>query len=197
MTRRPLIALDLGGVLVEVDHDATSHLGDERVRAEAFFGAGRHDALTVGTLGADAYIAAAAAALGVHVDDAAQAWARVVSWLPGATRFVSALLRHADVVIWSNTDPWHWGSLAGALPVGAQGLKRALSFELGAAKPDPLFFARAVARAGRRPNLFLDDRPDNVEGARAADVPAARVCGLEEARAALFAHGISLSPAAL
>jgi FMN phosphatase YigB (HAD superfamily) len=194
---RPLVALDLGGVLVHVDHNATSHLGDERARADAFFGAGRHDALTVGALNADAYIQAAAAGLGVHVDEVAQAWARVVSWLPGAPAFVSALLQHADVVVWSNTDPWHWGSLAGALPVGAQGLTRALSFEVGAAKPDARFYARAVARAGRRPNLFLDDRADNVEAAQAADVPAARVDGLDQARAALTAHGIILSPAAL
>lgn len=43
------------------------------------------------------------------------------------------------------------------------------SYELGAAKPDPAYFERIAARldlpAGRM--LFVDDRVDNVEGARA------------------------------
>ncbi|MFL5298184.1 MAG: HAD-IA family hydrolase [Phenylobacterium sp.] len=42
--------------------------------------------------------------------------------------------------------------------------------DLGAKKPDPAFFARIAERTGFRPAemTLLDDRPDNVEAARAA-----------------------------
>jgi Domain of unknown function (DUF309) len=45
---------------------------------------------------------------------------------------------------------------------------RALSFEIGAAKPDPAHFLAALARAGARKEdaLYADDRPELVEAAR-------------------------------
>lgn len=50
------------------------------------------------------------------------------------------------------------------------------SCELGVAKPDPRFFERAALRIGADVGavLFVDDRQDNVEAARAAGMPAER-----------------------
>ena len=48
------------------------------------------------------------------------------------------------------------------------------SWELGVAKPDPGFFTQAARRIGAdvRTVLFIDDTARNVEGARAAGMPA-------------------------
>jgi putative hydrolase of the HAD superfamily len=48
------------------------------------------------------------------------------------------------------------------------------SYDLGVAKPDPAFFTQAADRIGADPStiLFIDDNPDNVEGARKAGLPA-------------------------
>ncbi|GEP37758.1 hypothetical protein NPS01_14210 [Nocardioides psychrotolerans] len=44
------------------------------------------------------------------------------------------------------------------------------SCKIGLAKPDPAYFERAVAMIGSAPEevLFVDDRADNVDGARSA-----------------------------
>jgi putative hydrolase of the HAD superfamily len=49
------------------------------------------------------------------------------------------------------------------------------SAELGVAKPDPAFFAAVEARVGLPPSdlFFIDDKEENVEGARARRWPAA------------------------
>jgi putative hydrolase of the HAD superfamily len=48
------------------------------------------------------------------------------------------------------------------------------SYELGMVKPEPGIYAHAIAGLGIDPGqtLFLDDRPDNVEGARAVGLHA-------------------------
>lgn len=44
----------------------------------------------------------------------------------------------------------------------------AVSWELRAGKPDPVFYERALARFGvnARESLFIDDRPENIQSAR-------------------------------
>ncbi|WP_029288574.1 HAD family hydrolase [Cellulomonas sp. HZM] len=69
------------------------------------------------------------------------------------------------------------------------------SHDLGVAKPDPGFFVEAARRIGADPGtiLFVDDTAPNVEGARAAGMPAV-VWHLDEGhdvlRARLAAHGV-------
>ncbi|MFE6968260.1 HAD family hydrolase [Isoptericola sp. NPDC057653] len=69
------------------------------------------------------------------------------------------------------------------------------SHDLGAAKPDPAFFVEAARRIGADPSaiLFVDDRQDNVAGARAAGLAA--VCWtVDDGHAALLdllaGHGV-------
>jgi putative hydrolase of the HAD superfamily len=65
---------------------------------------------------------------------------------------------------------------------------RVFSGDVGLAKPDPQIFelllARLDARAGEC--LFFDDRQSNVDGARAAGLPAHRWQGVDPARAVLY-----------
>lgn len=70
--------------------------------------------------------------------------------------------------LFSNTSPWHWQYCLrrfGVLPTMFR--VHALSFELGAMKPDPAAFERAARLADTPPEaiFFTDDRPDNVAAA--------------------------------
>jgi putative hydrolase of the HAD superfamily len=73
------------------------------------------------------------------------------------------------------------------------------SCELGLAKPDPAFFAAAARRIGADPSsiLFIDDSPRNVDGARAAGLPAEQweqEQGHEALIALLAGHGVIAHP---
>jgi putative hydrolase of the HAD superfamily len=76
------------------------------------------------------------------------------------------------------------------------------SWELGAAKPDPAFFAAAARRIGAAPAaiLFIDDTEPNVTAARAAGLAAEQWC-LDDGHDALLGllarHGVASGPAAL
>jgi putative hydrolase of the HAD superfamily len=171
------IAFDLGGVLVDVDHArAAARLGVSLdAWAAAWFDGPHHDDISTGRIDADAFAAIGAARLGCPAVDAKEAWAAVVEVWPGASALVDDVLRRGlRVLVWSNTDPIHSERMALALP--AIGTARGLSWRLGALKPDPAFYPRALD-ADLLPDhvLFLDDRADNVAAARAAGVHAAHV----------------------
>ena len=71
------------------------------------------------------------------------------------------------------------------------------SWEMGVAKPDPAFFATAVDRIGAAPGevLFVDDRVDNVEAARAVGLVGVHwdlAHGHEVLRRELGGHGLEV-----
>lgn len=184
-----VVAFDLGGVVVDVDFTPLAALiqGPRDVVERAFFvGAGdRHDRLTVGALSGDDYVAEVAADLGLDVDVVRAAWASVVRFSPGGLELIAEVAARAPVAIWSNTDPIHWSVLSSLLSLT---LDHAPSFVLGAMKPQPAYFARALSRLPADAEVFfVDDRADNVEAAIAAGVSAQVVRGVEQARAACLA----------
>jgi putative hydrolase of the HAD superfamily len=69
------------------------------------------------------------------------------------------------------------------------------SCEIGLAKPDPAYFEKAVALIGVPPGevLFVDDKQENVDGARTAGLLAERwelAEGHDRLRGLLAAHGV-------
>ncbi len=188
--KRVVVAFDLGGVVVDVDTSVIARFGDGA--QAAFFGDGRHDAVTVGALDGDADLDAVGAALGgARRDDVEAAWRDVVRFSAGGLELVADVARRADVAvdvaIWSNTDPIHWRVLGG--PLEALAASVAPSFQLGQHKPDAGYFEAALARAGVNASdvIFVDDRADNVAAARAAGIEAYAVEGVAAARAAIDA----------
>jgi FMN phosphatase YigB (HAD superfamily) len=184
---RRVVAFDLGGVVVDVDFTALAALGPRDVVERAFFvGAGdRHDRLTVGAVSGDDYVAEVAADLGVDVDVVRTAWASVVRFSPGGQQLIAEVAARVPVAIWSNTDPIHWSVLSSSLQLA---FDLAPSFALGAMKPQPAYFKRALARLPADVEVFfVDDRADNVDAAIAAGVSAQVVRGVEQARAACLA----------
>lgn len=185
----PIVAFDLGGVIVDVDHGAAARaLGATPDDIErAFFAGGIHDAVTVGTLDGPSFAAAAAERLGRDIDAVTNAWAAVVAVLPDGRALVEECLAQGlRVVLWSNTDPIHLARMARALPPVPL---EHVSFALGAQKPDLEFFRRGLARLDRAP-VFVDDRADNVAAAGSLGIRAHQVRGPAQARAALVREGL-------
>jgi FMN phosphatase YigB (HAD superfamily) len=84
--------------------------------------------------------------------------------------FVERLADHHRVMIFSNTNQEHWDH-AMAVSGGRLGrIEAYLSHEIRDLKPAVSSYLTVAAKAGIEParSLFLDDRLDNVEGARKA-----------------------------
>jgi FMN phosphatase YigB (HAD superfamily) len=183
-----IVALDLGGVIVDVDHGRTmAKLGIDRPTLErAFFDDGLHDAVTIGAVDGAVFSRTAASRLGRDVREVEDAWALVVDVMPAGSALVRELIEAGhDVVLWTNTDPVHLPRMLAGLPPEVRA--PTASFRLGAMKPDPAYFAKALAHG--EPVVFLDDLEKNVAAARLAGVDA-RVCaGPIRARAILSEIG--------
>ncbi len=191
------VAFDLGGVLVDVDHDAGANVvGVARpLWDQACFADGAHDALTIGALDATAFLRARAATLGVSEQRMRSAWRRVVTVRVGARELIGEVASLGlTVCVWSNTDAEHADAIARELPCvhDANGL----SFRIGQKKPSAAFFAAALPRdIEPRALLFIDDLADNVDAARRHGCVAAQVVGdLAAVRAALRNHGAVPDP---
>jgi FMN phosphatase YigB (HAD superfamily) len=130
------------------------------------------DEFDLGRVTATAFFRAAERAAGIpRLDDDVwiPAWRDIFTPVPAALSALGRLEPDVVPVLVSNTNALHW---EGVLRVAPE-LPRlvpltALSFEVGAAKPDPAHFHAALARAGARSEdaLYADDRPELVEAAR-------------------------------
>jgi FMN phosphatase YigB (HAD superfamily) len=184
-----VVALDLGGVIVDVDHERCARwLGRSWAAcAAAFFDDGLHDRVTVGAIDGDEFATSAAMALGVEPGLVRAAWGAVVELMPAGRALVDDLLAAGcGVHLWSNTDPIHLARMLDALPPGV--VTVTASCRLFAMKPQRAFFDKALALGA--PALFLDDRADVVAAASAAGVTSRECHGPTQARALLLEAGL-------
>ncbi len=99
----------------------------------------------------------------------------------------------------SNTNAVQWQYITdGRFPPVAIGRPASvfdwaiLSYEVGSMKPDRAIYEAAIERAGVAPHeiFFTDDRPENVEGARAAGIDAVQFIDAEQLAAELLARDV-------
>lgn len=77
--------------------------------------------------------------------------------------------------ILSNTNPWHWRFVTDRFPLFSTAFEVIVtSYEARAMKPEAAIYHYAIERAGVAPGeiFFVDDRPENVEGALAVGIDA-------------------------
>ena len=199
MTRAVL--LDLGNVLVRFDHgltlarlEAATSVSAETLRPHVFGPLER--AFDLGRVEAPAFFRSVEAAAGLprFPDDVwVPAWRDIFTPDLEALALVARLAPSVTPVLVSNTNALHWEGvlrvapdLAGLLPL------RALSFEVGAAKPDPAHFEAALALAAAAPReaVFADDRAEMVEAARRLGLDAFAVDRPNALEAGLAARGL-------
>jgi len=86
--------------------------------------------------------------------------------------FAQELARTYRVYAWSNAGEMHFPWIYERFPSLGFFTDDAISCYLGAVKPNRAYYERALAKCGLRPEqvLFVDDRPENIEGARAVGI---------------------------
>lgn len=174
----PFVYFDLGNVLLKFDHRrACRQLAaclncDSDLIWDVVFAGGLEWAWERGELTRDAFLRELMRRCQVSqaVGDWEQAAADIFEPVPGAQAVVEAV-RDAGIRmgLFSNTNDVHWEFvcrryrwLRDAFDVYA------LSYELGALKPEPQAYAAAerLSGADTRSVFFVDDRPENVAAAK-------------------------------
>jgi FMN phosphatase YigB (HAD superfamily) len=177
------LLLDLGKVLVRFDHGITlarletaTGTPADVLRPHVFGPLER--AFDLGRLSASAFFRAVeqSAALPPLPDEVwTPAWRDIFSRDEGALSLLRRLVSDVVPVLVSNTNALHWEGVLRVAPELPHLLpRRALSFELGVAKPDPAHFeaALALASAAAHEAVFADDRSEIVAAARAMGLDA-------------------------
>jgi putative hydrolase of the HAD superfamily len=116
-------------------------------------------------------------------DDFVTAWNSV--FLPEPLvpdEILARLARRASLWIVSNTNRLHFEFIAQRYSFLRHFHGSILSHQVGAAKPEPAIYRKALERAGVQAHqaVFVDDQPGNVEAARALGIDAFPFAGVEQ-----------------
>ncbi|MDP9055410.1 MAG: HAD family phosphatase [Acidobacteriota bacterium] len=105
---------------------------------------------------------------------------------------LEGLARNYRLVLLSNTNPIHFEMLRQGYPLLRHFHAFVLSHEVGAMKPLPAIYRRAIEEAGCAPGecFFTDDMPEFVEGARAMGIDAVQFESAEQIERELRSRGV-------
>lgn len=172
----PVLVFDVGLVLVDADYQPfldymRAHGAAAATDMESFCAAVDLDAHERGELGAESFLdrLARTAARPMRRDELLSHWNgmyRPVAPMIDCVR--RARLRYR-VHLLSNMGELHWRHLEAAFGIPSLGHGAVASYAVGALKPDPGIYERLESQVGLAPGrlLFIDDRPVNVDAARA------------------------------
>jgi glucose-1-phosphatase len=196
-----VLFFDLGNVLVELDFDrayraAAALRGGEpddirRLLAESDLAAPYER----GEIDSAEFHRAVSDLLGIDVgfDEFARLWGDMFSERELiATDWIAALGEKNRLALLSNTNELHFEAVRQRYPVVELFPEAVLSYRVRSMKPSPAIYEAAVEAAGCAPGecFFVDDRPENVEGARAAGLDAELFRGQSELEEQLRARGV-------
>lgn len=181
--RRPVLIFDFGNVVAFFDYTrACESLGPKvGLTGEAFLRLVRERGLTPllqayerGAIPSEQFSKSVCALAGLDVpyDEFAKAWSDIF-WLNEPVADLVRALK-ADgytLVLGSNTNALHAARFQGQFAETLAHFDRlVLSHEVGHIKPSADFYLACASAAGAKPDecVFIDDMPENVEGANAA-----------------------------
>jgi glucose-1-phosphatase len=123
-------------------------------------------------------------------------WCDCFGPVPGMDLLVEDVVARLPTAILSDTDPLHFPFCRRRFPAVGRIPRWAVSYEVGAMKPDPALFAAACDAVGVPPArcLFVDDLERNVEGAVLFGMQAVRFLDAEDLRVELQARGVLPEP---
>jgi putative hydrolase of the HAD superfamily len=195
------VALDLGGVLVQVDFTRClarlSRMSGlpQRAVSERIFDSGLKEQHDLGRTTSAAFAEAVVRTLPrpIPVRRFLRVWGDIFELYPLTRPLITALQRSGiRFALFSNTDPVHIGYIRARWQLLQAFDALALSYELHVLKPDPSFFRRAARVTAVRPSttLFVDDRAENVLGAQRLGYRAVRARGPGQALRAFQRAGL-------
>lgn len=169
------IFFDLGMVLVTFDWDIAiqrfaAHNGGDRERIQQFLAHSRHEAFERNELSSDEFHQFARSMTGADLsaEEYKAIWSEIFQELPQTIPLIRELAKSYPLYTISNTNPWHVEYLERRFDWMNLFTQRFYSCTLGVRKPDPRIFELALAQTHVQPEraLFIDDRLENVQGAR-------------------------------
>jgi FMN phosphatase YigB (HAD superfamily) len=105
---------------------------------------------------------------------------------------LSGIARNYPLILLSNTNAIHFEMLREAYPLLRHFHSYVLSYQVGAMKPSPLIYQRAIEAAGCQPSecFFTDDIQDYVEGAKRQGIDAVQFQSAAQIEAELHERGV-------
>ncbi len=205
--RRPALIFDFGNVVAHFDYrKATSILGARLgISGEALLDRLRPlgfpdllGAFESGQISAEAFSKRVSGLVGLEVthDEFAAAWSDIFTANESIAPLIATLKAAGyTLILGSNTNDIHAAQFRRQFAATLAHFDRlVLSYEVGHIKPSPAFYLAAAAAAGAEPGdcVFIDDLPENVEGARAAGLLGLLYRSTEDLRADLVRLGVDL-----
>ncbi|MDC1142747.1 HAD-IA family hydrolase [Planctomycetota bacterium] len=170
------ILFDLGGVLCNVDESRVWQLWQEHTGCNAdvlqqeLFDRDLKDYFDKGLKppGMVAFFLAARFDVDLSLDDWKRIWCSSLSVNPEMNELATIAASQLPTVTASTTDETHWGYISPQLSCLNRFTGHALSFEIGEIKPHGRFYLQALEKLGTQAGktLFIDDRPENIAGAK-------------------------------
>jgi HAD superfamily hydrolase (TIGR01509 family) len=202
MNRPALVLFDLDGVLAHYRHDVrvntlAQRTGAHPAQVEAqLFGSGLEYASDLGDFDTDGHVAELAARLdrAVTLEDCLAARAAAMTADDAVLEIAAAVADVAAVAILTNNGLMlrdHLAALCPPLfPLFAGRVFCSAQYRV--AKPDPAVFHACLADLGiaAGATLFIDDKPENIDGARRAGLHAHHFTGAPALRAELHRLGL-------
>ena len=163
-----ILALDIGGVCITLHMEralAALNIPDYNTASEQIRRA--ISGYNCGTVGSEEFCRIMQEQTGhVHSnDEIRRRWNLFLGeTIPETTELVNALLDDGwRIAFLSDIQPWHADALPPLIPYLDRIKERIYSFEVGAEKPSPQMYKAFEEKVGR-PDLYIDDRLNNIEG---------------------------------
>lgn len=192
--------LDLGNVLVQFDHRASAQriAAGTKLDPDALFRFFFESPLMVehdtGRISTPQFHRALREQLGLSVgyEEFLGVWNDIFTEDREMTALTRRLLQRYPCYLVSNTNRPHFEFMRDRFPIIREFTGWVLSYEVGALKPDPAIYRRALELAGAEPDevFYVDDRQDLVDAARSMGFQAHRYVGVEPLAQELGARGL-------
>lgn len=204
MKRSKAIIFDLGFVLIDIDWTrAIRHIAPHTtIPPEQII----HRILSdktlaeyeTGKISTDIFLQRLALLLDVSLSpqQLASIWTDIFIRRHAMENLLAETIQQVPVAILSDTNPLHWDSILERVPLFQSVTAKVLSHEVGVRKPHPRIYQTAAKKCNAIPSacLFLDDKQDNVAGAKAIGMHALRFTSVGEARRHISAFLADASP---
>jgi len=127
-------------------------------------------------------------------DDFCEIWCSI--FLPDPLipeELLAGIRSNYRLLLLSNTNAIHFEMIRKAYPLLRQFHSLILSYEVGAMKPSPQIYQRAIEEAGCRPEecFFTDDIPEYIEGARREGIDAVQFQSAKQIEDELKKRGLN------
>ena len=180
---RPVLLLDLGGVLADLGDPVTA-MGLDMTLSESWTTSPVVRALETGQIDAAEFFCEIPAVLGrsdcTAFADRFHAWQLVL--FPGVAELIGNAASQYRVALLSNTNEIHWRQVTAASRLFDEFEHVFLSYETGHYKPEPAAFHDVTEYFDCAPGdiIFLDDSAPNITAARDLGIDARLVAGVSE-----------------